>query len=76
MKTGFLEESEGVRSMSRLTIAWMSLLATAIVATTCYYVVKRDVRAEVIVALGGMLLTIVAKGAVAIINRNGPNDEK
>lgn len=73
---GFLEESEGVRSMARLTIAWMCALATGLVATTCWYVVKGDHKAEVICALGGMLLTIVAKAAVAIINRNVSSDDK
>lgn len=73
---GFLEESEGVRSMSRLAAAWMCALASALVVATCWYVVKGSGKAEVIAALGGMLLTIVAKGAVALVNRNAPDAEK
>jgi hypothetical protein len=56
--------------MARLTIAWMSVLATLLVVTTCYYVIKGDKKSDVVLALGGMLLTVVAKGAVAIYNRN------
>lgn len=72
---GFLEESEGVRSMSRLTVAWMCGLATVLVGTIAWYVVtlKTDAKESVILALGGALVTIVAKGAIAIINRNSPS---
>lgn len=73
---GFLEESEGVRSITRLTIAWMCVLATAIVAATCWYVVKGKGASDVVLALGGILLTLAAKTVVAIINRNGPDDTK
>lgn len=73
---GFLEESEGVRSMTRLTIAWMCVLATVIVATTCYCVVTRKLEPVGIAAMGGLLLTLAAKTIVAIINRNAPADDK
>lgn len=64
--------------MSRLVIAWMSVLTTALVATICWYVVtlKAAAKEGVIFALGGALLTIAAKTIVAIINRNGPADDK
>ena len=62
--------------MSRLTVLWMSVLASAIVGTTCYCVLKGKITEGAILALGGMLLTIIAKGAVAIIKRNSADDEK
>jgi hypothetical protein len=65
-----------VRSMARLTIAWMCVLASAIVATTCYCVLTSKPEAALVCALGGMLLTIVAKGAVAMYTRNGAADAK
>lgn len=73
---GFLEEAPGVRSMARLTIGWMSILATAVVATTCWYVIRGKPEAGVLCGLGGILATIVAKGAVAIINRKSDDDDK
>lgn len=75
---GFLEESAGVRSMARLTIGWMCALATMLVSTMCYVALRGrgDRNAEILAALGGGLLTIVAKGAVAIYNRNGGDAEK
>ena len=73
---GFLEESEGVKSMTRLTVLWMSVLASAIVGTTCYCVLKGKITEGIVLALGGMLLTIVAKGATAIITRNPAESEK
>lgn len=72
--TGFLEESAGVRSMARLTVLIACLLSAAVVATVCYVAIHKP-DAAVIGALGGVLLTLVAKGAVAIINRNS-GDEK
>lgn len=72
--TGFLEESVGVRSMTRLTILIVCVLSSAVVATVCYVAVRKP-DAAVIGALGGVLLTLVAKGAVAIINRNSGDDK-
>lgn len=72
---GFFEESEGVRSMTRLTIAWLMVLATAVIGTVCYYVLKGKPESAVLMALGGILLTLVVKGIVAIRSRN-PEGEK
>lgn len=73
---GFLEESEGVHSMARLTIAWMCVLATVVVAAGCYCLITGKLTEGMACALGGWLLTIVAKAAVAIINRNGSDADK
>jgi hypothetical protein len=72
--TGFFEESEGVRSMTRLTIFLVTLLIAAVVATACVYVLRGKPDAAVVAAIGGLLLTLVAKGVVAIINRNSGSD--
>lgn len=55
--------------MARLTIFVVCLLSAAVVATACYVAIHKP-DAAVIGALGGVLLTLVVKGAVAIINRN------
>jgi hypothetical protein len=72
-RTGFFEESPGVRSMTRLTIAWLMLLASALVATACWYVVEGppEHKVEVLGGIGAILLTITVKAVVAIRNRNG-----
>jgi hypothetical protein len=77
-KTGFLEESPGVRSMSRLTIGWLLGLASAVVFALVFYVVfalthKLDVSAAVISALAVPLGALVWHGVVALKNRNGPD---
>lgn len=72
---GFLEESEGVRSIARLTIAWMCALATVVIATTCYCVIVGKLDAAGICAMGGLLLTIATKTIVALLNRNNPADD-
>jgi hypothetical protein len=73
--TGFFEESAGVRSMSRLAIGWLLGLATVIVGVVVFYVVKvRPVDAAVIGALGAVLGAVVYHGAVAIKNRNAPDE--
>lgn len=69
-KTGFLEESPGVKSMTRLTIAWLMVLATAIIGTVCYYVLTGKPESAVLLAMGGILLTLVVKGIIAIRSRN------
>lgn len=74
---GFLEETKGVRSMTRLTIGWLMVLASAVVATACRYVwLSKTPSAEVIAALCALLTPIVVKGAIAVINRNPAEPEK
>jgi hypothetical protein len=75
--TGFFEESAGVRSMTRLAIGWLLVLATVIVGVVVYYVVKvRPVDAAVVAALATTLGAVVYHGAVAVKNRNVPDDDK
>lgn len=73
---GFLEESEGVHSMTRLTIAWVMILLSALVGALVWYVVKGKAEAVVITAIAGAMLPLATKVVVAIINRNGPDDTK
>jgi hypothetical protein len=72
VKTGFLEESPGVRSMARLAILACLLFALVFVALIVWYVlVQRPVESRIVVALTGALTAVVLNGAVAIIKRNG-----
>ena len=72
----FLEEAEGVWSMARLSMAWLLVLATAIVAVLCWYLVKvRPIDAAVIGALATVLGALVYHGAVALKYRNAPDDK-
>lgn len=68
---GFLEESDGVRSMTRLAIAVLLALTAAIVGVTCWYVVKQSPDAAVLAALAGIIGALVVNGIVAIAKRNG-----
>lgn len=74
--TGFFEESKGTRSMTRLTIFLITMCITALVGSVCWYLIKGKPDAAVLGAVGGIMLTLVAKGAVAIINRNSSEEEK
>jgi hypothetical protein len=72
--TGFLEESAGVRSVTRLIAVIITLLAVVIVGLIVWYVVASVLHAKspdagVLAALGGILAAVVAHGAVAIIRR-------
>lgn len=73
---GFLEESQGVRSMTRLAIGWVLALASAIVGVACWYVVKGKPESSVLLALSTILGVLVVKAIYAIKNRNAPDDEK
>jgi hypothetical protein len=72
-KVGFLEESKGVRSMTRLSIGWLLTLTSALVATIAWYVVHMGEKANplVVTALVGGLTALVLNGIVAVIKRNG-----
>lgn len=75
--TRFLEESPGVWSMTRLAILWLLILATALVGTMILYVLcYMHPDAAVLGTLGVALSAVVYKGAVAIKNRNSPDDDK
>lgn len=68
--TGFLEESEGVRSMTRLAILILCVLVVAVVGTICWYVLHTDApTADVILALAAVLAALVLNGIVAIVKR-------
>lgn len=74
--TGFLEESPGVRSMTRLTILLTIGLSAVVVGSTCAYLfVAKEPNPAVIGAMGAVLVTLVVKCVVAITNRNGQADE-
>ena len=66
---GFLEESEGVKSSTRLFAAVLLVLTAVVTATMCVYVLRKDPSAAVITALVGALGALVAQGAVAIVKR-------
>lgn len=72
-KTGFLEESPGVRSMSRLAIGACLVLAGAVVALLWCYVwwTRAAASAGVIAAIVAALTALVLNGAVALAKRNG-----
>jgi hypothetical protein len=72
--TGFLEESPGVKSMTRLAIAWLLGLATVIVGLVVFYVLKvRPIDAAVLGGLAVLLGGVVWHGAVAVKSRNAPD---
>jgi len=80
-KTGFLEEAPGIKSMTRLTIAWMLSLSSLVVGTIAVYVVyslthKLSLDAAVIGAIAAQLPALIWHGVVAIKNRNAPDDDK
>ena len=75
-KTGFLEESPGVRSMARLTIAVLLALTTAVVGTLLWYVITKDRQPAVIAALTSAIGALVLNGIVAIYKRNSGCDEQ
>lgn len=61
--------------MTRLTIAWLMLLASILVLTACVSVLLglKTATPEILGALGVMLGTLVVKGIYAIKNRNAPD---
>jgi hypothetical protein len=69
--TGFLEESAGVRSMTRLAIAALLVCTGAVVAVICLYVLRGNPDAGVLAALAGILGALVINGIVAIAKRSG-----
>ncbi len=78
MSVGYLEESEGVKSSTRLSIVWLLALATTVVGGLITYIffAKEKVQAEVIGAFGVPLGAIVWHGIVAVKNRNVPDEPK
>jgi hypothetical protein len=66
---GFLEESSGVRSMTRLAIGVLLVLTSLVVIATCWYVVKGAPNAGVVGALAGVIGALVLNGIVAIAKR-------
>lgn len=71
-RTGFLEESPGVRSMSRLAIAGLLTLAAPVVVTACVYTLRSPKPdATVLGALAGILAALVLNGVVALAKRGG-----
>lgn len=75
--TGYLEESPGVKSMSRLAIAVCLGLAAVLVGTITLYALRDNPDAGVIGALAGALCTVVVKAIAALVTRNGKEaDEK
>lgn len=72
MSVGFFEESEGVKSSSRLFAAILLFLTGVVTFTICAYVLQlgKDASAAVIGALVGVVTALGAQGAVAIAKRN------
>lgn len=71
---GFLEEAEGVLSMTRLAMAWLLTLATAVVGFTCWYLLHaRPIDAAVLGGIAAILGALVYHGAVAVKYRNAPD---
>ena len=69
---GFLEESPGVKSSTRLFAAILLALAAVVVALIVWYVMHTKVPdASVIGGLAGVLGALVVQGVVAIMRRNG-----
>lgn len=73
---GFLEQSPGNKSSTRLIAVWLTGLATVLVGTIVFYVVYSLTRKPalpldqyIILALVAGLTAVVLNGAVAIINR-------
>ena len=74
---GFLEESTGGKSMTRLSIAWLLALTTAVVSALVFYVVKvRPVEAGVVTAFGVPLGALVWHGIVSIKSKTSPEPAK
>lgn len=75
MKVGFLEETEGVHSSTRLLAFILVALVSGLVAVTCIYVLHTSKpEASVIAALTGMVAVLVAQGMVAIVKRSADPD--
>jgi uncharacterized YccA/Bax inhibitor family protein len=73
MKLGFLDESEGVRSSTRLLAFILVFCVVAVIAVICIYTLHTTgPSATVIGALGGVVTALVAQGIVAIAKRNTP----
>ena len=66
---GFFEEENGDRSMTRLVMFILTVLASAIVAVISVYALRAKPDAVVITALVGVLAALVLNGVVAIIKR-------
>ena len=73
--TGFLEETPGVKSSTRLIALWCIALASVIVAAILVYVFRRAPDSAILSLLVALVGTFVIHGAVAIVNRNA-GDEK
>lgn len=73
---GFLEESAGVRSSTRLLGAVLAALAALVTVSIVVYVFKfgKDASAEVVAAMTGALTALVAQGCVAIAKRHAAPD--
>lgn len=76
--TGFFEESQGVRSMTRLLMFGLLILAGVVVVVIAFYVLyclrhtpPLPIDQYVILALVAALGALVLNGAVAIAKRNG-----
>lgn len=65
-RTGFLEESPGVRSSSRLFTLLLILLVAALVGTLCVYLLKlgTNASASVIAAFVGAITAVVGGGSL------------
>ena len=69
--TGFFEEAEGVRSMTRLTLFLVTLAILSLVAVIDVYTLRaKEPSAAIITSLCGALSILAVKFAVAVINRN------
>lgn len=75
---GYLEESEGVKSITRFSIAWLLALSSLVVAILGAYVwfAREKTNAEVVGAFGVVLGALVWHGVVSIKNRNVPDEPK
>lgn len=73
---GFLDESEGVRSMTRLTMAWLLGLTSLVVGVALLYVIRTPhPDAEVLGGFAAILTALVWHGVVAVKYRNPPDDK-
>lgn len=62
--------------MTRLTIAWCLVLCSLLVLTICVAVFLKIVTEGILLALGGIILTLSVKVITAIRNRNAPDETK
>ena len=70
--TGFLEESPGVRSMVRLTVAQMVLCIVALVVAVIVVALSNSANAAGIIAALGGVIGVLAGGVWAALKvRNG-----